>query len=141
RGRHPRIRSGRSPRPSAHRRGTPPLSEAENGTSAGARRRAALCFAALAGLLLLGAALRLRRYLYLPPFRLDEALLVENIIRRDFLELLQPMEWHQNAPFAFLFLLKAVYLLLGSGEWQFRLVPLISGLLSLPLFALFVAAM
>lgn len=100
-----------------------------------------LGWSALIGFIALGVALRLRRYLDFPPFRLDEALLVENVIRRDFLELLQPMDWHQNSPFAFLYALKLVYLALGSGEWQFRLIPLVSGLIALPLFAWFVAAM
>jgi hypothetical protein len=80
-----------------------------------------------------GWALRLRLYFAARSMRHDEASLVLNIIGRSYSGLLGPLDREQGAPLGFLWLEKLVIAWLGDGELALRLVPLLAGLIALPL--------
>jgi len=56
-------------------------------------------------------------------------------VERSFRGLLEPLDYGQAAPPGFLWLVEAATRVLGTGEPALRLVPLLFGLASLPLFA------
>ena len=85
-------------------------------------------------LLVLGAALRLGLFLAHRCLWTDEAWLALNILHRGPSELLRPLEFDQVAPPGFLLLVKGAQEVFGSSELALRLVPLLLGLASLPLF-------
>lgn len=85
-------------------------------------------------LLALGALLRVRQYATNRSLWQDESSLALNIVERGFRGLLEPLDYGQMAPQGFLWLEKAVSVLLGPGELALRVVPLAFGLASLPLF-------
>lgn len=87
-------------------------------------------------LVLIGVALRLQQYLANYSLRLDEAMLALNISSRSFAGLLRPLDYMQGAPVGFLLLQKAAVNWLGDNEYGLRLVPLLAGLASVPLFYL-----
>jgi hypothetical protein len=82
----------------------------------------------------MGAALRLWQYLANTSLWIDEAAVARNIIDRSPAALLQPLDYAQVAPPAFLLSEKALVTLLGSSEWALRLFPLLCGLLAIVLF-------
>lgn len=83
-------------------------------------------------LLALGLILRLRQYLFNRSLWLDEAYLATSFVDRDLGELLfHPLANGQVAPLGFLLLVKAVTSVLGTHDWSLRLLPLLSGVLSL----------
>lgn len=86
------------------------------------------------GIIILGWALRLRSYAAGRSLRRDEADLARNLVERSFRGLLEPLDYAQGAPIGFLMLEKGVITALGHNELAFRLVPLLAGLASLPLF-------
>jgi hypothetical protein len=88
------------------------------------------------GLAALGILFRLRQYLFDRSLWLDEALVVLNIIRRSPSELLKPLDYHQGSPLGFLALQKAAVLGFGTSEAALRLVPFLSGVLSMILFVI-----
>lgn len=92
---------------------------------------------AVGGLILLGWLLRIAQYLHNRALWLDEAALAVNIVERNFGQLLEPMIYHQNSPYAFLFSVKAATMLVGTSEFGLRLIPIIMALVSVPLFFLF----
>lgn len=92
--------------------------------------------AVILALIALGISLRLAQYLHGIPLWLDEAALALNIIEKPLREIAGPLTWHQNSPLAFLFVVKTISLLLGTGEFSLRLFPLLSGLASVPIFCL-----
>ncbi len=100
---------------------------------ASARVRRFLVAAAV--ICVLGAFLRVFVYAANLSLWLDEALLSLNLIRRGPRELLDPLWWDQGAPPLFLLAERSAVQILGEGEWALRLLPLIAGLASLPLFA------
>jgi hypothetical protein len=61
-------------------------------------------------------------------------LLARNILDRSFAGLLQPLGLNQGAPVGFLMLQKLAVTALGASEYALRLVPLLAGLISVPLF-------
>ena len=80
----------------------------------------------------IGIALRLIRYLYNPTLWSDEAVVAEDIINRTFIEFLQPsLDWSSKHPPGFLMLEKFVTIIFGNSEYSFRLIPLLSGCISL----------
>ncbi|RME37029.1 MAG: hypothetical protein D6793_04820 [Thermoflexia bacterium] len=81
----------------------------------------------------LGLAARLAQFASCRSIWLDEAYLALNILRRDFVGLLAPLDDNQVAPPLFLWAVKAVTLLLGTDECALRLVPLLGGVLAVPL--------
>jgi len=86
-------------------------------------------------LMVIGAALRILRYLANRSLWLDEAYLADSVLTFSFKQLLtRPLLYWQAAPPGFLMLQKSAVTLLGTGEYALRLVPLLAGLTSLPLF-------
>jgi hypothetical protein len=81
-----------------------------------------------------GAVLRVVRYAANRSLWLDEVLLATNILTRSFRGLLAPLDNDQGAPVGFLILEKLAVTIVGGSEYGLRLVPLIAGLVSLPLF-------
>jgi len=81
-----------------------------------------------------GIVFRISQYLANRSLWLDEVYLADNILHRSYLELLQPLDDNQGAPILFLFLERLVVDLVGTSEYALRLVPLISGIVSVFLF-------
>lgn len=87
-------------------------------------------------IVLVGFGLRLRQYLVNRSLWLDEAMLTNNILTRDFAGLFHPLDNDQGAPVGFLLVQKLVTLLLGDSEYALRLVPFLAGVLALVLMFL-----
>ena len=81
-------------------------------------------------LIILGITIRIYNYLLNRSLWLDEAMLSNNIIHRNFLQLLQPLDNRQVAPIGFLYVQKLFVILFGTSEYALRLFPLIAGILS-----------
>src|SRR5947209_7734229 len=81
--------------------------------------------------LFLGMAWRTVRYLLAFPIWGDEAFVSLNLLDRDYLGLLRPLEYKQVAPMLFLWAESAAYHLLGGAELALRLLPFLAGLGSL----------
>lgn len=58
-----------------------------------------------------------------------------NILRRGYVELLQPLDYYQAAPVGFLWAVKSATHVLGSSEEALRLYPLLAGISAMLLFA------
>src|SRR5262249_12900512 len=82
----------------------------------------------------IGIALRLFHYLRDPSVWHDEAALIVNVLNLDFTQLLGPLMWHEASPPLFLWLERAVVLVLGDSTYALRLVPLLASCLSVVLF-------
>lgn len=83
----------------------------------------------------IGIALRLLRYLADRSLWLDEAYLANNILTFSWKDLLtKPLMHWQAAPVGFLLLQKLAVVCLGSSEYALRVVPLMAGIVSIPLF-------
>jgi hypothetical protein len=83
-------------------------------------------------ILLLGVALRMWQFVFNRSLWLDEAYLASNFVGRDTWALLtEPLANGQAAPLGFLLAAKACFDWLGGADWTLRLVPLLSGLLTL----------
>jgi len=78
-----------------------------------------------------GVLWRLIRFAVGMPVWGDEAMLGLNIVNRDFSGLLLPLELHQVAPVVYVWLQKAVQIILGANEYSMRLVALVEGLAAL----------
>jgi hypothetical protein len=86
-------------------------------------------------MVLVGAALRLRRYLQDRGVMHDEAQLAVNILTKSFAQLFRPLNLgDQAAPVGFLLLQKIATIVFGSSEPAIRLVPLLAALIALPTF-------
>jgi predicted membrane-bound mannosyltransferase len=85
-------------------------------------------------LILIGVALRLIEYLHNRSMWWDESMLALNILHRTARQLWQPLDYNQGAPIGFLLLERLAVNMFGQGELALRLVPLISGILSVFLF-------
>src|SRR6266851_7235749 len=86
------------------------------------------------GMLALGIAWRFLRYALQFPIWGDEAFVSVNLLDRDYLGLLKPLDYKQVAPILFLWSELTVYHLLGGSELAIRLLPFLAGLGSLFLF-------
>ena len=84
----------------------------------------------------LGLALRAGAYFLDFPLWWDEAFVAVNLLRRDALGLLGPLDYGQVAPLLFLWGELASVRVLGVSEWSLRLVPCLAALASVPLFRL-----
>lgn len=82
-----------------------------------------------------GILVRLVQYLSNRSLWADEAVLALNLVNRSYLELGQPLDYDQAAPLGFLLIEKLAIQLLGNHEYSLRLFPLLSGIISLLLFA------
>ncbi len=90
-----------------------------------------LFLAAVIGLI--GAAIRMRVYAANRSLWWDEAMLAVNIVRRPLGGLFPPLDYGQVAPPGFLMLVKLTTSVLGNQDYVLRLVPLLAGLLAIPL--------
>lgn len=90
--------------------------------------------AGLAAIVALGAALRLVRYLQDRSLWLDESYLALNLMTRSYSHLVGALDFNQGAPVGFLVLEKLMLQAFGDSEHVLRLLPLLAGLASLPLF-------
>ena len=79
-----------------------------------------------AGVVALGVGLRLYHYLRNPSMWHDEAALVLNVLNKDFLALLGPLTFSEAAPPVFLWMERAVALLLGDSTYALRLIPFLA---------------
>ncbi|MGD0464039.1 MAG: glycosyltransferase family 39 protein [Tepidisphaeraceae bacterium] len=86
------------------------------------------------GLILVGAAVRLRVYLADRSLWRDEASLALNIIHRSFGGLFRPLDYDQGAPIGFLIIQKLAVTLFGNNEFALRFWPTLASILALPLF-------
>lgn len=84
----------------------------------------------------LGVLLRVVRYAANRSLWGDEGALALNILNRSYRELTEPLDFVQGAPTGFLLAERLATDLLGDRELTLRLVPLISGVVALVLFAL-----
>jgi hypothetical protein len=82
----------------------------------------------------LGVLLRLARYTMNYPLWWDEAFVAVNFIRRDYLDLLRPLDYGQICPILFLWAELTVVKLLGFSEWTLRLFPLMCAIAGIVLF-------
>ncbi|HSQ40145.1 MAG TPA: glycosyltransferase family 39 protein, partial [Anaerolineales bacterium] len=87
-------------------------------------------------LVLAGFILRLRQYLVNRSLWLDEAMLANNILGRDFAGLFRQLDNDQGAPIGFLLLQKTITLALGDSEFALRILPFLAGCLALVLMFL-----
>ena len=78
----------------------------------------------------LGVLLRLVRYAMDYPLWWDEAFVAVNFIRRDYLDLLRPLDYGQVCPILFLWAELTLVKLLGFSEWSLRLFPLVCAIAS-----------
>ena len=86
-------------------------------------------------LMLVGALLRILRYAADRSLWLDEAYLANSILTYSFKQLLtKPLLYWQAAPPGFLLLQKAAVSAFGTSEYALRVVPLLAGVASIPLF-------
>jgi hypothetical protein len=84
--------------------------------------------------LVLGAVLRIARWVHFRSLWLDEIYLASNIVNRSLHDLLfRPLDNWQAAPAGFLLLEHFALHLFGPDERSLRLIPLLFGLASLPL--------
>ncbi|MDZ7339390.1 MAG: glycosyltransferase family 39 protein [candidate division KSB1 bacterium] len=82
-----------------------------------------------------GIVLRVVHYLLNYSLWLDEAMLSLGIINRSFRGLMAPtLDFNQAAPLGFLFVSKAITLIMGTSEFALRLFPLLCGVASVVLF-------
>jgi hypothetical protein len=82
----------------------------------------------------LGVLVRIARYSMNYPLWWDEAFVAVNFIRRDYFDLLRPLDYGQVCPILFLWAELTFIKLLGFSEWSLRLFPLACAVLSVPLF-------
>ena len=89
-------------------------------------------------IILLGIILRLFAYFNGLSFWGDEAALALNVINKSYLELFKGLDYLQVAPPIFLVMSK--FIMLDSlRDFSLRLIPLVSGIISLPLFYKFIS--
>lgn len=81
-----------------------------------------------------GILIRVIQFLHNRSLWADEAVLALNIVNRSYLELLQPLDYEQGAPIAFLWVEKLAIQIFGNNEYALRLFPLISSIISIFIF-------
>lgn len=107
----------------SHRISLPPVA---SGTS--------LHRAAVVVIIAFGVLVRFIQYASDRSLWLDEAMLSLNILHRTALQLLQPLEYQQGAPPAFLWLERLAAITLGPSEHSLRLFPFLASILSIFVF-------
>ncbi len=86
------------------------------------------------GLVFLNLLWRTVRYALGFPLWGDEAFVAINFVGRGFADVLSPLEYGQLAPLGFLWAEVASARIFGLSEWALRLVPYLTGILSMGLF-------
>lgn len=81
---------------------------------------------------LAGAGVRLEQLLANRSLWLNEALLVNNVVQRDYVELLEPLAGDQGAPVLFLWLERTAVIAGGNNELALRMIPFLAGLALMP---------
>jgi Dolichyl-phosphate-mannose-protein mannosyltransferase len=81
-----------------------------------------------------GLLWRFVRYLSQFPIWGDEAMLLLNILERDYAGLTQHLQFAQVAPLFFLWLEKTAILVFGTSEWSVHLFPMLMGIISFVAF-------
>lgn len=89
----------------------------------------------LAAVIAVGLLWRAVRYFEQFPIWGDEAMLLLNILDRDYLGLTRHLDYAQVAPLLFLWLEKTALLTLGSAEWSVHFFPTLAGVLAFGIFA------
>jgi Dolichyl-phosphate-mannose-protein mannosyltransferase len=89
---------------------------------------------AVAATIAVGLLWRALRYCEQFPIWGDEAMLLLNILERDYVGLTQHLRFNQVAPLFFLWLEKTAILLFGTSEWSVHLFPMLAGLIAFMLF-------
>ncbi|HEX2959302.1 MAG TPA: hypothetical protein VHO70_20880 [Chitinispirillaceae bacterium] len=92
-----------------------------------------VCFAIIA---LISFLIRAKNLFLGSSFWWDEAMLADNIINRNFIELLKPLQWFQVAPPGYLWITKLIASVTGYSDIGFRLVSFLTGISIPPLFFL-----
>lgn len=85
-------------------------------------------------LIVLGIGLRLYHLLLNRSLWLDEATLSNNIVSRDYLQLLNPLDYKQIAPVGFLIIQKFLISTFGVNEYALRALPALAGIFSIIIF-------
>lgn len=89
----------------------------------------------LAIILLFGVAIRLFHYLYNRSLWMDEVYLCSGLSYMGYVDLAtKTLDYNQKAPIGFLWMVKLTINLFGNNEMALRIVPLVSGIISLLLF-------
>ncbi len=91
---------------------------------------------ALLGVLAIGVCWRVVRYLGNFPIWGDEAMLLLNILDRDYAGLTRHLHYAQVAPLLFLWLERTAILVFGTSEASLHLFPFLAGIASLIVFGL-----
>src|SRR5262245_12984549 len=89
---------------------------------------------ALVATISVGVVWRLVRYFAGFPIWGDEAMLLLNVLERDYHGLTQHLRFAQVSPLFFLWLEKTALLVFGASEWSVHLFPFVAGLAALGLF-------
>ncbi|WP_231490800.1 glycosyltransferase family 39 protein [Pedobacter sp. Leaf170] len=83
----------------------------------------------------LGTSLRLFHYIADRSLWLDEDYLVSSLLRFDYKQLIgKPLDYQQKAPIGFLLVVKFFLKLLGNSQYSLRILPLLTGILSIFVF-------
>ncbi|MCG3129222.1 MAG: hypothetical protein CHACPFDD_04140 [Phycisphaerae bacterium] len=104
-----------------------------------ARRRGPGLRVLLGGLLALGVLARVVRYALNFPLWGDEGFVSVNFLVRDFRGMVEPLIYGQILPLLFMWAELLVVRTLGLSEYAQRLIPLLAGVVTLPLFWRFAA--
>jgi hypothetical protein len=83
-----------------------------------------------------GIFLAIYQFLFNRSLWIDEAMLARNIVNKEFMELLNPLDHGQAAPIGFLFLERLSVLIFGKNEMALRVFPFISFLFAIPFYYL-----
>src|SRR5574344_42081 len=86
---------------------------------------------------LIAIVLRLKTFLIGRPLWHDECSLSLSIVDRTFGGIFLPLEQSQKAPIGFMLISKLVTSILGIKEFSLRLLPFLSGIVSILIFYLF----
>jgi hypothetical protein len=81
-----------------------------------------------------GIALRIAHYVRTPDVWHDEAAMIVNIVERTYLQLLQPLTYHEAAPPLFMWMQRWMVEHVGDALWSLRLLPFAAAVGALLLF-------
>ncbi len=76
----------------------------------------------------LGVGIRVFQFIYNRSLWYDEATLALNIIEKDFVQLVSPLDYNQVAPILYLYIQKTLTLILGEHDFVLRISSLVGGI-------------